>query len=442
MANVIVVGGGIGGLSAAFDLRHLLPEHHKVTLVSDKTDFFFVPGWGPVFFGHKAMKHLLLDLKSVVEPKGIDFIHGRVEAMNPNAQTITVHQETLNYDYIVIATGASLAFDVAPGFGPETGYTHSICNPHHIKAAKAAWEKFLADPGPIVAGAMPGAGCFGPAYEFIMMADHELRQRGLRDKVSITYVTPEPYIGHLGVKGVRNAPEIMQALTREKDIRVIDNARITRFSPDTVFLADGEQLPFKYAMVLPPFRGARFLRDVPGLTPESGFMPITATMQHPIYPNIYSIGVAAQLAQFDKTPVPIGLPKSGEMTEGMAIAVSHNIAKALGEYDGPALTPTLGALCLAEFGKTGVAFMANPVIPDPKTGERENSIALHGAWVPAAKWAFEKYYMTKMRFGSALPWFEKEGLRLFGVKLVKPLPDTDDDKKMSQNSKSVTMSMP
>jgi sulfide:quinone oxidoreductase len=437
MANIIVVGGGIGGLSAAFDLRHLLPKQHKVTLVSDKKDFFFVPGWGPVFFGHKAMKHLLLDLKSVVEPKGIEFIHGRVEAMDPEAQTVTVNQQTLDYDYITISTGASLAFDVVEGFGPETGYTHSICNPHHIEEAKAAWEKFLEDPGPIVAGAMPGAGCFGPAYEFIMMADHELRKRGLRDQVSITYVTPEPYIGHLGVKGVKNAPEIMQALTEEKGIRVIDNAQITHFSPDTVTLASGEKLPFKYAMVLPPFRGAQFLRDVPGLTPESGFMPITETMEHPDYPNIYTIGVAVQLAQFDKTQVPIGLPKSGEMAEGMAVAVAHNIAKELGEYDGPALTPTLGALCLAEFGKTGVAFMANPVIPDPETGERENSIALHGAWVPAAKWAFEKYYMSKMRFGSALPWFEKVGLRLFGVKLVKPLPEDGKSKNLSAESKQM-----
>jgi sulfide:quinone oxidoreductase len=168
-------------------------------------------------------------------------------------------------------------------------------------------------------------------------------------------------------------------------------------------------------------------------------MPITETLQHPEYPNIYSIGVAVQLAQFDKTPVPIGLPKSGEMAEGMAITVSHNIAKALGEYDGPALTPTLGALCLAEFGKTGVAFMANPVIPDPETGERDNSIALHGAWVPAAKWAFEKYYMTKMRFGSALPWFEKVGLRMFGVKLVKPLPDAADSKNLSTDSNQMQM---
>jgi sulfide:quinone oxidoreductase len=434
MAHVVVVGGGIGGLSAAYELRHLLPKNHKVTLISERPNFFFVPGWGPVFFGHKAMRHLLLDLKSAVEPKGIEFIHGRVEHMDPNAQSVTVNGQRLNYDYIVISTGASLAFDVAEGFGPETGYTHSICNPHHIEEAKAAWKKFLEDPGPIVAGAMPGAGCFGPAYEFIMMADHELRQRGLRDKVSITYVTPEPYIGHLGVKDVRNAPEILQSLIQEKGIRVIDNAQITHFSPDTVTLASGEKLPFKYAMVLPPFRGAKFLRDVPGLTPESGFMPITETMQHPQFPNIYSIGVAVQLAQFDKTPVPIGLPKSGEMAEGMAVAVSHNIARELGAYNGPALTPTLGALCLAEFGKTGVAFMANPVIPDPQTGKRENSIALHGAWVPAAKWAFEKYYMTKMRLGTALPWVEKVGLRMFGVKLVKPLPESNKDADLSAAS--------
>jgi sulfide:quinone oxidoreductase len=70
-------------------------------------------------------------------------------------------------------------------------------NPHHVEVAQEAWEAFLENPGPVVVGAAPGAGCFGPLYEFILTLDDELRKRQLRDRVTLTIVTPEPYVGHL-----------------------------------------------------------------------------------------------------------------------------------------------------------------------------------------------------------------------------------------------------
>jgi len=419
MAHVVVIGAGLGGLSTAYELRHLLPKAHRVTLISNRPKFTFIPGLIPVAFGHKSLDSIQLDLAPLLARKGIEFIAGEVSELNPEGQWLTVQGQRLDYDYGAIATGATLATDQVPGLGPEGGYTHSVCTPHHALAARDAWAEFLENPGPLVVGAAPGAGCFGPAYEFVMLADAELRRRGLRDRVDITYVTPEPYIGHLGVKDVANAETIMTRLAQDKGIRVLNNAAITHVDPHRVHLADGQSFAFGYAMILPAFDGARFLREVPGLTNDKGFVPVRADQRHPQFPSLYALGVSVALPQPDATPVPIGLPKSGEMTEGMGVAVAHNIAHALGAIAAPPLTPTLGALCLAEFGATGVAFMANPVLPLP--GERQRTIALEGAWVPLAKMAFEKYFMAKMRWGSALPWFEKVGLRAFGVSLVKPL---------------------
>jgi sulfide:quinone oxidoreductase len=157
------------------------------------------------------------------------------------------------------------------------------------------------------------------------------------------------------------------------------------------------------------------------LTSDKGFVPMLPTQQHPDYPSIYSLGVASQLAQPDKTPVPIGLPKSGEMAEGMGMAVAHNIARELGVLKSAPVKATLGAVCFAEFGRDGLVFMANPVLPDPATGQYDRSFTLRGPWVPLAKQAFELYYMTKMRVGAAVPWFESFGLKaLFGISLIKP----------------------
>jgi sulfide:quinone oxidoreductase len=269
---------------------------------------------------------------------------------------------------------------------------------------------------------MPGTGCFAPAYEFILMADWELRRRGLRDRVSLTYVTPEPYAGHLGVGNVKNAKELTQALMQERDIEIIENSAIVAFQPDFVQLAEGRQLPFKYSMVLPAFRGVKFLRETPGFTNSKGFISTLPTGQHCEYDSIYALGVSVHLEQPDKTPIPIESPKSGQMTEAMATAVAHNIAVKLGSIQSPLMIPTLEALCFAEFGNTGIAYIAAPVLPDPKTGKRRYSYAVRGRWVKWVKIAFEEYFMTKMRWGVGMPWFEKLGLKiLFGLSLLKPV---------------------
>ena len=421
MANIVVIGAGLGGLPAAYELRHLLPSEHTVTLVSEKSEFTFIPGLIQVAFNLKPLAHVQLGLAQLAQRHHLNWVSGKVTALDPTHQRLTVEgQEAIAYDYLLIATGASLAWDWIPGTGPHGGYTHSVCTPDHALEARQAWLVFLENPGPIVVGAAPGAGCFGPAYEFALIADQELRRRGLRDQAPITYVTPEPYAGHLGVSGVHQARELTAELMQERGIEVIDNAIIQSVSPDTVTLADGQQVPFRYSMILPAFRGAKFIRAVPGLGDEKGFIPILPTQRHPEFANIYAAGVSVKLAQPDVTSVPIGLPKSGQMAEAMATAAAHNIAVDLGAIKAKPQVPTLEALCFAEFGNTGIAYIAAPVLPDPKTGKRKRSYAVRGPWVVWVKAAFEEYFMAKIRFGVGMPWYERLGLRtLFGLQLLK-----------------------
>jgi len=424
MANVVVIGAGLGGLPTAYELRHLLPAQHTVTLISDKPQFTFIPGLVRVALDMDPLDHFQLDLAPLGQRHGLDLINSRVSAFDPHTRRITVEDgQTIDYDYAVIATGPGFAFDQVPGLGPHGGYTHSICSAPHAVEAREAWLKFLENPGHLVVGAAPGAGCFGPAYEFVLMADWILRRKGLRDKATLTLVTPEPYAGHLGVSGVKNAQELTEALLRKHHVEIIENAAITAIAPDHLTLDDGRTIPQDYAMILPAFRGVPFILNSPGLGNEKGFIPILPTQQHPQFPEIYSLGVSVNLAQPDKPRVPIGLPKSGQMTEAMGMAVAHNIAVDLGALQAPPKVPTLEAICFAEFGDTGILYVAAPVLPDPATQQRRAAYAVQGPWVVWSKTAFEQYFMTKMRQGAAVPWFERLGLKaLFGVDLVKPLP--------------------
>lgn len=433
MANIVVIGGGLGGLPTAYELRHYLPKAHTVTLISDKPQFTFIPGLIRVALNLNRLEHIQLDLSQLTRRHGIEWVLGKVIALNPQTQEITVENQKINYDYLAIATGASLAFEEIPGLGPHGGYTQSVCNADHALKARSAWLEFLENPGPLVVGAMPGTGCFGPAYEFVLMADWELRRRGIRDRVDITYLTPEPYIGHTGVGGIKNAQELTEALMAEREIKAIANARITHIDAQRVTLAGGGQFSFKYAMILPSFRGVQFLREVAGLTNEKGFVPVLPSQRHPDFPSIYALGVSVHLEQPDKTLVPIGLPKSGEMTEAMGVAVAHNIAVELEAIRSPLTAPTLEALCFAEYGNTGIAYIAAPVLPNPATGKRRYSYAIRGRWVKWLKAVFEEYFLLKMRWGLGMPWFEKLGLRLlFGLSMLKSL------KTFETNNRHVT----
>ena len=87
-----------------------------------------------------------------------------------------------------IASGPRLVFEEVEGLGPD-GHTHSICHVDHAERAAQAWQEFVADPGPVVVGAVQGTSCYGPAYEFAFIMDTDLKRRKIRDRVPMTYVT-------------------------------------------------------------------------------------------------------------------------------------------------------------------------------------------------------------------------------------------------------------
>ncbi|MCY7320728.1 MAG: sulfide:quinone reductase, partial [Phormidesmis sp. CAN_BIN36] len=305
------------------------------------------------------------------------------------------------------------------------GYTQSVCNPHHAVLAGAAWEKFLADPGPIVVGTAPGASCFGPAYEFAFLIHHLLKRKGLRSQVPITFITSEPYAGHLGIGGMANSRWLMRKFMAAREIELMENTAISHFESDAVHLADGRKIPAKFMMVLPPFRGPRFLREAPGLTDAKGFVPVLPTYRHPDFESIYAVGVITQLKAVEQTPIPTGAPKVGLMSEEMALAVAHNIALELGVTSGSQLKPTLQAVCFADFGDTGALFLADPLLPDA-AGHRHRALTYHGLWVSWMKAGFERYFLTKMRLGWTIPWFERWGFRAIGLPLVEPIALTSN----------------
>src|SRR5690606_13690642 len=265
MAEIVVIGAGLGGMSAAFELRETLGRDHRISVVGSGPQFAFTPSNPWLAVGWREPGQTSLDAAEVLERKDIGYDGSGATAIDPVARQVrTGGGAVLSYDYLVLCTGPALAFDEVPGSGPDGGYTQSVCTLPHALHAWQEYQAFLRDPGPLVVGAVQGASCFGPAYEFAMILDADLRRRKLRDRVPMTFVTSEPYIGHMGLGGVGDSKGLLESELRKRDIKWIDNAQVREVrqgemsvvTHDAEGAATGERtLPFRYAMLLPAFRG-------------------------------------------------------------------------------------------------------------------------------------------------------------------------------------------
>lgn len=422
MAHIVILGAGLGGLPMAFEMKEQARPTDTVTVISNAPNFHFVPSNPWVAVDWRDRDEIELPIAPILEKKGIAFIPVGAKRVDPEHNKVLLDDgREVDYDYLVIATGPKLAFDEIEGLGPQ-GFTQSVCHVDHAEHAKDAWMKFVEEPGPIVVGAVQGASCFGPAYEYTMIMETDLRRRKIRDKVPMTYVTSEPYIGHLGLNGVGDSKSLMESIFRDKAIRWICNAKVTKVEQGQMFVTEHDEdgkpkkdhvLPFKYSMMLPAFKGIDAVFGIEGLVNPRGFVLIDEHQRNPRYQNVFAVGVCVAIAPTEPTPVPTGVPKTGFMIESMVTATAHNIRAMLDGFN-PTQKATWNAVCLADFGDRGAAFIALPQIPP-----RNVNWFGEGYWVHLAKIAFEKYFMRKMKKGTSEPIYEKIVMQAMGIMKMK-----------------------
>ena len=418
MSHIVVLGAGTGGLPAAYELREKLGREHRITVVNAVDHFQFVPSNPWVAVGWRERRAITFPIRPRLAKKDIDFVAQRVTRLDAEGNALELADGSrLEYDYLVLTTGPKLAFDEVPGAGPQ-GHTQSICTVDHAEQAWAGYQRFLDDPGPAVIGAMPGASCFGPAYEYSFIFNTDLKRRKLRSKVPITFVTSEPYIGHMGLGGVGDSKTMLESEFRSNDIKWITNAKVTRVEAGRMFVTELDEqgalrkeheLPFKYSMMLPAFKGVDPVAAVEGLCNPRGFVLIDEFQRSKKHRNIFAAGVCVAIPPVEATPVPTGAPKTGYMIETMVAAIVHNIAADIAGRPADAKA-TWNAICLADMGDTGMAFVALPQMPP-----RNVNWFKKGKWVHLAKIAFEKYFLYKMKNGSSDPIYEKYVMRILGI---------------------------
>ena len=166
---------------------------------------------------------------------------------------------------------------------PGCASAHSIVGLGPARRTREDWQRFLADPGPVVIASAQGAACFGAAYEFLFNVRYQIARNHLADKAPLTYVTAEPFAAHFGIGGFGNAQAMCEWMFRHYHIHSRMNAEIDAVTADGVHLKDGEFLPSKFTMVMPRFLGVDAVRQTPGLGNANGFIEVADTYRHPVH---------------------------------------------------------------------------------------------------------------------------------------------------------------
>jgi sulfide:quinone oxidoreductase len=240
----------------------------------------------------------------------------------------------------------------------------------------------------------------------------------------MTFVTPEPYIGHLGLDGVGDTKGLLESAFREHHIKWITNAKVTKVEAGKMFVEEvdeagatkaSHELPFAFSMMLPAFRGIVAVRGIEGLTNPRGFIAFDKYQRNPVFKNVFGIGVAVAIPPVGKTPLPVGVPKTGFMIESMVAATAENVAALIAGKE-PEAVATWNAVCLADFGDGGIAFIAQPQIPP-----RNVNWSSQGKWVHTAKVGFEKYFLRKIRQGKSETFYERLALDALGIRKLKEI---------------------
>ncbi|RJQ45927.1 MAG: NAD(P)/FAD-dependent oxidoreductase [Gaiellales bacterium] len=397
MAKVVVIGGSFAGLTGALEARRKLGAGHQVTLISKTEDFVYIPSLIWVPFGWREVSDISLPIKPILDKAGVDFVKDEVTRVVPEDNKVNTAGGEYEYDYLLVGSGISIRYDLVKGLSAAE-HNYSVCTPAHAEHARAGWEEFVRDPGPVVIGASQGASCMGAAYEFLFNFEYACRKAGIRDRVDITWVTPEPFLGHFGIDGLAGGETMLKSFMKMFHINYITSSEIEEITADRFILKDGRELPYRYSMIVPPFNGAKFVRESGDLGDEKGFIHTDDSYRHEKYPNIFAAGLAVALAPPWTAPVAMGVPKTGFPSEVTAKVAAHNIARLVRGETELEEKPMgkIPGMCVMDAGHKEVIIMSNHLLKP-----RQAAIMIPNPLANITKRLLEKYFLWKTRTGKS-----------------------------------------
>lgn len=365
-STTIILGGGVGGLTVANELRQLSGPEHRVVLIERQQDYLFTPSLLWAMVGTRLVDRLARPLRDLLHP-GVELVHAAVERIDPEKKLVAADGRELHYDSLIVALGAALASEALPGYADAA---HNFFEPAGAASFWAALQAFEGGRIVVAVSSLPYK-CPAAPYEAALLIEDALRRRRLRERTEVLLVTPEPQpmpvagpalgtavTSLLGARGIVFQPN--------RPLAAVDPAR-----RELVF-SDGTRERFDLLAAVPPHRAPEVVR-ASSLASESGWIPVDPRTLRTRADDVYAIGDVAAIT------LPNGklLPKAGVFAHAEALVVARRIAA---ERDG-SRAPVFDGIgyCWVETGGGRAAFASGDFYaePAPRIGLRSPGASWH-----------------------------------------------------------------
>ncbi len=347
--NILILGGGFGGLAAANELRQNLPLDVKITII-DKKDYFMmdlVKLW--ILNGTREFEFSKRPLKPITK-KGIDFINEEVVKIDPQKKTVSTKLRELPYDYLIISLGVELAPELIPGLS-EHGL--SLYEINDVPKIREALKKMKSGILVMAIMRMPYK-CPPAPFEAALLLRSMLQDFGTSEAVQIDFYSPAPIT--LPAAGPQVSDELLQLLI-SKNINFHGSHKTVSVEKNTLYFENSET-SFDLLIAIPPHK-------VPAVVIESGFAQKGKFISvdrscKTNFDKVYAIGDVNEIMVTDK----ITVPKAGIFAEGEGVTVAKNIISQIRREQEKAIFDGKGG-CFVEMGKRTAGYLEVDMFATP-----------------------------------------------------------------------------
>lgn len=351
--QILIIGGGFGGLAAANELRTNLPSDVKITII-DRKDYFMmdlVKLW--IIKGTRKFETSKRPLNTIVK-KGIDFVNEQVTLIDTGQQKVKTTTKELSYDYLIVAAGVELAPEKITGLSANGMILYDL---EHVSKIR---QKILDMKSGKIAFAITGMPykCPPAPFEAALIINSMLQEIGTRKNISIDFYSLGPIT--LPAAGPEVSKQLLDILESE-NIRFHGSHKIISVEQNTLKFEDQSTANFDLLIAVPPHKAPQVIYDT-GLAREGMFIPVKRDCKTQ-FDKVYAIGDVTNMMATEK----IAVPKAGIFAEGQGIAVAQDIISQIRKEKTNSIFEGRGG-CFVEMGTTaGYVYVDMFAEPNPIT---------------------------------------------------------------------------
>lgn len=358
--TVVVLGGGVGGLTAANELRRVLGREHRIVLIDRQGDHLFQPSLLWLMTGDRRAGRISRSLDDLVR-SGVEVVRAEVETIDPEGGRVIAAESETRFDALVVALGAELAPEAFPGYA-EAAY--DFFDRGGAARLASALDGFSGGRVAVAVTALPYK-CPAAPYEAALLLEDALRRRGVRQRSEVLVFTPEPQ--PMPVAGPAMGAAVSRLLADRGIVLHTSRAlaAISGTSSELVFV-DGTREHFDLLAAVPPHRAPEVVRRS-ALANEQGWIPVDARTLRTRFDDVYAVGDVTTITLANGKP----LPKAGVFASAEALVVAREIAASV---DGAPARPFDGkGYCWVEVGGGRAAFAEGDFYASPAPALRLRS---------------------------------------------------------------------